>query len=225
MLNMGRIINIGKIYSIQDLNTPSQKLHSNYRDRVKIVVIDDEDFIYFDDLRRSGFNITQYHDIEDLQTLDAFHVIICDIKGIGRHFNSRAEGAFIIRELKKKHPYKVFAAYTGSTHRIDINEYLLGVHIIKKDIDMDDWCNEIDSLVRKAVSPQYVWTAIREILLNENVSTLSIARLEHKYVDIILNKNGDFTDLLTDKKIKISDNVKDIITTLISNIALGFLFK
>ena len=42
---MGRIINIGKIYSIQDLNTPSQKLHSNYRDRVKIVVIDDEDFI------------------------------------------------------------------------------------------------------------------------------------------------------------------------------------
>ena len=42
MLNMGRIINIGKIYSIQDLNTPSQKLHSNYRDRVKIVVIDDE---------------------------------------------------------------------------------------------------------------------------------------------------------------------------------------
>ena len=77
---MGRIFNLGKFYSIQDLNTPSQKLHSNYRDKVKIVFIDDEDFIYIDDLRRSGFNITQYHDIEDLQTLGTFHVIICDIK-------------------------------------------------------------------------------------------------------------------------------------------------
>ena len=222
---MGRIFNWGKIYSIQDLNTPSQKLHSNYRDKVKIVFIDDEDFIYIDDLRRSGFNITQYHDIEDLQMLGSFHVIICDIKGIGKNFKAQAEGAFIIRELKKKYPYKVFAAYTGSTHRLDINEYLRGVHIIKKDIDMDEWCNEIDLLVKKAVSPQYIWCAIREILLNENVPTLNIAKLEHKYVDIIIHKNGNFNNFLTDETIKISDHVKEIITTLISNIALGLLFK
>jgi len=222
---MGRIFNLGKFYSIQDLNTPSQKLHSNYRDKVKIVFIDDEDFIYIDDLRRSGFNITQYHDIEDLQTLGTFHVIICDIKGVGKHFHTSAEGAFLIRELKKKYPYKVFAAYTGSTNRIGINDYLRGVYIIKKDIDMDDWCNEIDLLVKKAVNPQYIWSSIREILLNENVSTLNVAKLEHKYVDIILNRDGNFNDFLKDKTIAINDNVRDIITSLISNIALGFLIK
>ena len=119
----------------------------------------------------------------------------------------------------------MFAAYTGSTNRIGINDYLRGVYIIKKDIDMDDWCNEIDLLVKKAVNPQYIWSSIREILLNENVSTLNVAKLEHKYVDIILNRDGNFNDFLKDKTIAINDNVRDIITSLISNIALGFLIK
>ena len=55
---------------------------------------------------------------------------------------------YLIRELKKRYPYKIFAAYTGSTYDISLNSYLEGVHIIKKDIEIDDWCTEIDLLIR-----------------------------------------------------------------------------
>lgn len=65
----GRIFTFGQIYSVRDLNLPSRKLNQNFRDKVKIVFVDDEKFVYYDELIRSGFHITQYEDVPDLQTL------------------------------------------------------------------------------------------------------------------------------------------------------------
>ena len=71
---------------MRDLNLPSRKLNQNFRDKVKIVFVDDEKFVYYDELIRSGFHITQYEDVPDLQTLGEFGIIICDIKGVGKAF-------------------------------------------------------------------------------------------------------------------------------------------
>ena len=71
---MGRIISIGTVYKIQDLNVFHKKKLSYSRDKTKVVIIDDEDFVFFEELRRSGFNITQYHDVEDLQTMPVIDV-------------------------------------------------------------------------------------------------------------------------------------------------------
>ena len=42
----GRIFTLGQIYSVRDLNLPSRKLNQNFRDKVKIVFVDDEKFVY-----------------------------------------------------------------------------------------------------------------------------------------------------------------------------------
>src|SRR5690554_2440279 len=112
------LINIGKLYTTKDLNTPRRKMVSAYRSMINVVIVDDEEFVYLEELRRSGFSLSKYDDVPDLQSLEAYPVIICDIKGVGKAFKSRFEGAYLIRELRKKYPFKVLAAYTGSTYDI-----------------------------------------------------------------------------------------------------------
>lgn len=213
-----------KRYTIKDLNIPSRKIKSASRGRFKIAIIDDEEFVFLEELRKSGFDITKYDDALDLQMLDSYPIIICDIKGVGRNFKSPMGGAFLIRELKKKYPLKAYATYTGSTYDISINSYLEGVNIIKKDIEIDDWCVEIDSLIRKISDPKEVWLKIREILLKEEVDLISLANLEDEYVDIILNKNGDFHNFPSVKKDHgLNPDVRAVVQSLVAGIILNVL--
>ena len=125
--------------------------------------------------------------------------------------------------MKKRYPYKVFAAYTGSTYDISINSYLEGVHIIKKDIDVDDWCTEIDLLIKKSVDPSIIWDTIRNTLIKEEVPTLMIAKLEHDYVDILLNKKGDFREFPSEKTLKINADIRSVIQSLVANVIFSII--
>ena len=213
-----------KRYTIKDLNTPSRKIKSASRDRFKIAIIDDEDFVFLEELRKSGFDIRKYDDALDLQMFDSYPIIICDIKGVCKDFKSPMGGAFLIRELKKKYPLKAYAAYTGSTYDISINNYLEGVSIIKKDIEIDDWCIEIDNLIRNISDPKEVWLKIRDILLKEEVDLISLANLEDEYVDIILNKNGDFHNFPSAKKENtLNPDVRAVVQSLVAGIILNTL--
>ena len=83
----------------------------------------------------SGFTegTDEYDDIQDLNMLASYDLIISDIKGVGKYFDSEFEGAFLLSELKKMYPYKSFAAYTGSAYDPRITEFLSGILVIKKD--------------------------------------------------------------------------------------------
>lgn len=217
-------LSLGKNYTIKDLNTPTLKVRGigSMRDKHKIVIIDDEPFIYYEELRTMGFNIIKKDDITHLEDIEAYSIVISDIKGVGKKFSSRFEGAMLIRELKKKYPFKIFAAYTGSTYDPMINSYLEGVYIIKKDIEIDDWCQEIDALIKKVSEPRYVWEKIREILIVEEVSLFELAKLENEYVNIILNKGGKFNDFPAPKmKLNISADIRSIINSLLAGLILA----
>lgn len=87
-----------------DLNLNSARLNNRERCNFKIAIIDDEDFYYKEQLSRLGFNITKYDDIQDLNMLASYDLIISDIKGVGKYFDSEFEGAFLLSELKKMYP-------------------------------------------------------------------------------------------------------------------------
>ncbi|OJV91800.1 MAG: hypothetical protein BGO34_06695 [Bacteroidia bacterium 44-10] len=216
------LIKIGNLYTTKDLNTPRRKMVSAYRSKVNVAIVDDEEFVYLDELRRSGFSLVKYDDVPDLQSLEAYPAIICDIKGVGKAFKSPFEGAYLIRELRKKYPFKVLAAYTGSTYDISINSYLEGIHIIKKDISVDEWCSEIDYLIKRVSDPKENWNKIRDMLIKEDVPLLSLAKLEHEYVNILLNKDGNFHDFPSSmKKMNLSEDVRSVIQSLIAGLILS----
>lgn len=176
-------------------------------------------FLYLEQLRRLGFNITTYKDVTDLNMLSSYDVIICDIKGVGKDFDSEFEGAFLLRELKKKYPYKGFAAYTGSAFDIRINTFLIDIQIIKKDITIDEWCTAIDSLIRNICEPKIVWNRIRKDLLDKDVSLLDLERLEDEFVDRVLNHNCDFSNFPSPKTKKvISAEALKLLSSIASNL-------
>ena len=53
-----------KRLTINDLNTVASVYNRVQRDRFKIAIIDDEDFVYLERLRNLGFNITKYVSVQ-----------------------------------------------------------------------------------------------------------------------------------------------------------------
>ncbi|MDP3677295.1 MAG: hypothetical protein Q8R44_19720 [Novosphingobium sp.] len=83
------------------------------RMKVPIAVIDDEPFAAQQTLTNNGYDIRTLGDIKTLDEVQSFNVILCDLQGVGRHLDSKNQGAFLIDEIKRNHPEKFVIAYTG----------------------------------------------------------------------------------------------------------------
>ena len=102
-------LHIGEPKSIEDLNKPSLKLNKIDRIKVPILVIDDNDFEYLDHLKNHRFDITYFSDIQSIESANEYEIILCDINGVGKIFDSKYEGAHVISELYKKSIYPLFS--------------------------------------------------------------------------------------------------------------------
>ena len=68
-----------KKYTIQDLNITGSSYTNVQRENFKIAFIDDEDFVYLERLTNLGFRINKYNDVQDLNMLSSYDIIIIDI--------------------------------------------------------------------------------------------------------------------------------------------------
>lgn len=210
-----------KRYTISDLVNPKAILTEQDRNAVKVLIVDDEEFTYEDSLRRAGFNIKKYDDIESIEAANAFHIVICDIRGVGKKFKSQQEGAFVLSCLKKRYPMKEFAVYSGSLFNTDLTETLQNIHIIKKDQPSEDWCNDIDTLIRKVTNPKIIWQKIARIMIENEVPTQIISKMEHEYVEVIRDRKGDFSRFPSSRCLnKVDTDISGIIHSLVGGIIL-----
>jgi len=194
MFNLFRMpIVIGKQYTIADLNTPKNALSAiDIKSRIPILVIDDEGFTYKEQLRDENYNLTCLPRIDDLNAVATYPIIICDIRGVGTNFDKDKEGAFVVRELKKKYPFKQYAVYSGSLYSLDsFEDDLKGIERIKKDPDIEMWRTYFDEFIKRVTDPKENWKTIRDYLIKNDVPLKEIALLESNYVDILNNRPED----------------------------------
>ncbi len=159
------------------------------RNKVEILVIDDQDFAAEEYLIKNGFRIVHKRDIDNIRDVSAYAVVLCDIRGVGKNLGSTKEGAFVIKEIKAHYPAKQVIAYTGSSYDPAYNEYMnLADAVISKGISIEDWTALVDEQIQKAVDPIYQWERLRKHLLECGVSTAYVAKLEDKYVRAIKAK-------------------------------------
>ena len=83
--------------------------------RARILVIDDQEFLYKPLFERDGYTIQQWPDVTDLQAIErgAFDLILLDLKGIGRT-ESADEGFGILKHLRATSPAQIIVAYSNS---------------------------------------------------------------------------------------------------------------
>ena len=148
---------------------------------------------------------------------------MCDISGIGKKLGYEKEGAFIIREINANYPNKRIIAYTSYTFDAEYNKFFsIADFVAPKDFGTDDWITVLDEQVRKAIDPVNQWKKIRKYLLDHEVSTLMIARIEHKYVAAVKNRNFDKLQAFIDgNDSKLSSIITDFLSSLCAKLILG----
>lgn len=193
------------------------------RRNASILIIDDNAFYAEDFLKINGFNIHHKNDIESIQDVQPYDIVLCDIAGVGKTLGFSKEGAFIIREIHANYPNKRVIAYTSYTYDADYNEFFsLADFVAPKDLSIDAWIDVLDEQIKKSIDPVEQWRKIRNCLLEQNVSTLTVAKIEDKFVSSV--KNNNFNSL--EKYINSEGNVvrtiiNDFVSSLCAKLILG----
>ena len=209
-------ISIGKNYTIKDLDGHVQINIGEYRPKTKICIIDDEIFPHTKFLNSHDYSVKEIGDINDIKAVEAYKIILCDIKGVGKSFNSKYEGGHIIEEINKYYPNKIIVAYTGERFDPTYNKFfLIADQSMKKDADGEQWLSVLDSMIEIANSPIAQWKKTRNKLLDLNISSFELIQLEHLFVQSYLEKE----DKISKNKIinKLNPDIKTIILNLISS--------
>lgn len=215
---------MNKISDLSDyaaLNSP--KSIAELRKHVNMLVIDDNDFAPEKYLKQNGYQIHHKPDIETVKDVEPYDIILCDISGIGKKLGYEKEGAFIIREINANYPNKRIIAYTSYTFDAEYNKYFsIADFVAPKDFCTDDWITVLDEQVRKAIDPVNQWKKIRKYLLEHDVSTLMIARIEDKYVAAVKKRNFDkLQDFIDGNDSKLSSIITDFLSSLCAKLILG----
>ena len=210
---------IGKTYSIADLNTSRKVLSSiDIKSKIPILIIDNDDFQYKEDLRDDKYNIICVKAIEDLSAAAEYPIVICDVKGVGTQYDPEMGGAIVVRELKKKYPFKQYAIYSGSDYKLELMSNLDGVTTIKKDAPLDMWRGYCNELIRRASDPKENWKTLRDYLLKNDVALTEVLKLESNFVDIYNNRPGDMKYFPDEK---LFPNIGQDIRAIIQNMIAG----
>ena len=190
----------GTPQSILDTKTASIFDFSSHPN-VPIALIDDQIFSYYELLGTHNYKITCFKDIEDVHVLESYAIIlcdiICDIKRVGKTFQSKFEGAHLISKIRKCYPHKVIIAYTSYPHDPTYNKYFAKADsVLKKDIDIDidEWIEELGRAIKLVANPVFLWTRIRNSLLEFEVPIVQIMKLEDQFVSYVRQKKATFPD-------------------------------
>lgn len=165
------------------------KTYTDRRALIPIAVIDDESFKPEQNLRAVGYDIRVIGDIKSLDEIRPYNIILCDLQGVGHHLDSRKQGAFIIDEMKRNHPEKFVIAYTGGSldDAITVRAQQVADYFLRKDADIDEWRDKLDDIISLLSDPVQVWKRQRDALVDADVATLDILKLEDAFVKSINN--------------------------------------
>lgn len=202
---------IGQPRSIAELLIPPA-IDSVPRERVPIVIIDDEGFPYLDLLRDHKYNMTKLDDITDVGAVESYPVVLCDIRGVGRSLSERFEGAHVISEVRKRYPNKVIVAYTAQQYDPTYNRYLDHADFNqKKDADSEEWIETLDRALQLATNPATAWMRIRSRLLEMDLPISTVMKLEDQYVKFVQQARPTFPDR------KLSSHLPDQVKPLLAS--------
>lgn len=208
--------------TIQDLCGLSIKTIGEMRKNTRIAIIDDEPFSKLNILLKHDFQIKEIGDIADISAVSDYPIILCDIKGVGKSFGSVYEGGHIIEEINKYYPNKIIIAYTGERLDPTYNRFFqIADRTIKKDAEDDEWGNILDDCLKIVNDPIEQWKKIRTRLLNSNINSKNLIRLEDIYVQSILTKK----DLISNSSIvkTLSVDAKNILLNLASSFIFAYI--
>ena len=189
------------------------------RERFRILVVDDKEFTPLGNLNRHNHLIQHVPDINSIHVVAPFHIVLSDLTGVGIALNPNMQGAQLIAEIKKNYQEKVVIAYTGGGSSPLVERSIqVADHFLKKDADIEEWCEILDELINELANPAKVWQKIRHRLLDAGVTPYQLALLEDTLVANVLSDKMIYEHELRQRirGMNISADSRSIINSIIA---------
>ena len=116
-----------------------------------------------------------------------YDIILCDVEGIGSSVDVERQGLAVAEQIKNVYPEKVVLLYSGKNIETfgemppNIDGYL------RKQLSMSELAKCLDNYYKKSIDPINVWEKTRNEMLNNKISTKTIAFLEDRYCRSLLD--------------------------------------
>jgi len=162
------------------------------------------------------------NDIESIDSLFRYHIILCDLNGVGLNLSPTLQGAHLIHEIKKSYPEKIVVAYTGGEGSSGMLEKSIQYsdYYLVKDANVEEWQQTLDNAISDLANPATVWKKLRHRLLDAGLTPYKLAVIEDIFVK---NSESGKTLSLSDlekesEKLKIPSEAKAILTHVVVDV-------
>ncbi len=91
--------------------------------------------------------------------------------------------------------------------------------MVKKDIDSDEWVEKLDFAVKCCIDPTYQWKKIHKMLVDRDIPSKLILKIERNFVAKFNKRNLDFPISA------ISRSIPGDIKTILLNVASSAIFQ
>jgi CheY-like chemotaxis protein len=122
--------------------------------RARLLVIDDEDFIYKGLFEKDGYVIDKWDDITDLSKLEQnyFDLILLDVQGVGLKF-SADQGLGILNHIRQRAPAQLVIAFSNADYSLKYQDFFkLADATLNKGADYVEFKRKVDELLERRFS-------------------------------------------------------------------------
>jgi CheY-like chemotaxis protein len=161
------------IYKKTTFTAPS---FEEIKKRAKILVIDDNDFVYAPLFTRDGYTLEKWDDVENLEKLENnyFDLILLDIQGVGQN-ESEEEGFGILKHIRAKSPAQIVIAFSNADWSLKYQDFFdLADRKLAKSQDYVEFKRTVDDLLTQRFNYRFYIEKIEKI---QNLSHTEKAKI------------------------------------------------
>ena len=154
------------------------------RRAIKIAVIDDKPFAPEHNLKNNHFQIETFKDVQSIDQLADYPIVLCDLQGVGMQLAADLQGAYLIEEIKANYPEKAVIAFTGGSGSSNISRRAIKAadSYLRKDAPIEEWRDVLDSHIKNLSDPVFIWKQLRLRLVRAGIAPIDLVKLEDTYV-------------------------------------------
>lgn len=119
--------------------------------RVRILVIDDQEFPYVKLFKGDGYNVDKWKDVSKLAQIEQgdYDLILLDLQGVGAAISASDEGLGVLRHIKRVRPTQLVVAYSNAEFPLQYQPFFeLADGVLQKSADYLDFKRTVDDLLQ-----------------------------------------------------------------------------
>lgn len=169
------------------------------RKRARLLVIDDEEFVYKSLFENDGYVIDKWNDVENLSKLEDnyFDIILLDVQGVGSAL-SADQGLGILQHIRERAPAQIVIAFSNADFSLKYQTFFERADaVLSKGADYVEFKRKVDGLLVQRFSLGFYVNRISAAIGNHIEDQERLERETRKA--ILRNRPSDFRKFLLDK--------------------------